>query len=124
MEFKTRGADVDHHVLASFLIPSAYLASVFLPLFLLRWYAESKNEAARQASASKDIDIIERIGEAGSLDGKPIAKFIKLADGRTFEFVSLAVKLPNGTYSSDDPEVAHVKIDDNLLYKLVSDQER
>lgn len=86
-------------------------------------FIESIMEEVKKHKAEQDnMTIVERIGCLGLYNGKEIPSQIRLKDGRLFEYVSLAVKAPRGYYISKNPEVNHIKIDDNLLYKQVSDK--
>jgi predicted Zn-dependent protease with MMP-like domain len=80
-------------------------------------------EIKKHKAEQDNLTIVERIGCLGLYNGKEIPSQIRLKDGRLFEYVSLAVKAPRGYYYiSKNPEVNHIKIDDNLLYKQVSDK--
>jgi hypothetical protein len=69
-----------------------------------------------------EFTITERIGCLGYYRDREIPSHIKIEDGRLFEYVSLAIKLPEGHYKATDPSALHIRVDDNLLYKLVEDQ--
>jgi hypothetical protein len=69
-----------------------------------------------------EFTIAERIGCLGYYHDREIPSHIKLEDGRLFEYVSLAIRLPEGHYKATDPTALHIRVDNNLLYKLVDDQ--
>jgi len=88
-----------------------------------QFIASIYEEVKRHREEQDNLTIVERIGCLGLYDSKEIPSQIRLKDGRLFEYVSLAVKAPRGYYYiSKNPEVNHIKIDDNLLYKQVSDK--
>lgn len=64
------------------------------------------------------VNIEERIGCVGQYNGRDIPAYIKLDDGRLFEYASLAIQDGKGNYFAES-DLPHIKIDENLLYKLV-----
>ena len=71
-------------------------------------------EAPKETSAT----IEERIGCVGQYNGKDIPSHVRLDDGRLFEYSSLAIQDGKGNYFAKE-KVHHIKVDENLLYKLV-----
>lgn len=111
----------------------SYAAYIFLKLFLRYQQVMQKHDEFQQQELKKlqegfkkehvtEDRIVERIGFLGLYDGKEIPSHVRLEDGRLFEYVSLTIKSPQGYFRSTVPDTLHLRVDENLLYRLAGDK--
>jgi len=93
---------------------------ILLVLFIIKSRREDWSFQQRMKSPEKIFShiITERSERSlGSYLDKSIAEKIKIADGRTFIFESIAVPYSDGVYLADHPECFYILVDQMLLYR-------
>jgi hypothetical protein len=70
----------------------------------------------------KRMIISERIGCLGYYMDKEVPSQVKLDTGELFEYENISKVIRGGCYIVPDPEVMRIRIDNDLIYKLVSSE--
>jgi hypothetical protein len=93
-----------------------------LAVFLgLCWFFIRKYKRASEPTWKPELNVTWRSDNIlGVYQGVKIAERLKLEDGRTFTFESVAVAQRPGTYFADRLDTSYVVIDRYLLYREIS----
>jgi len=81
-----------------------------------------KKEPVLKKAVEKPMIIYERIGCLGYYMDKEIPSHVKLDTGELFEYENLATLVTGGIYIVPDPTIMRIRVDNNLIFKLVTEK--
>ena len=102
-------------------IPMLYVMYIFTGYMIqnIKEINEGKTKSLAKAPP-KQIAIVERIGCLGYYMDKEIPSHVKLETGEMFEYERIVKMTSDGFCISENPEIMHIRVDEHLLYRLVS----
>jgi len=102
-------------------IPIGYIMYIFTGYMIQNINEINDKKTIKTIKLSeKQMIITERIGCLGYYMGKEIPSKVKLETGELFEYENINKNIKRGYLIVADPEIMRIRVDDNLIFKLIS----
>ena len=102
-------------------IPIGYIMYIFTGYMIQNINEINNRKTIKQIKVPENQMLItERIGCLGRYMDKEIPSQVRLETGELFEYENILKLNQEGFYIVKDPEIMRIRVDNNLIFKLVS----